>query len=290
MLHHALRGKGYVTPSGSLLLDAIAASITPVAVHSLRRVLTSYTGPLCRLRRSSDNTEQDIGYDGSNVLDVAAAAAFIGGGSGFFRTWYDQSGNGAHAQQSSTTLQPQYEASAMNSLPCAKFDGSNDYMRSTLAASHTGTKLWTGMSIQRVGHANSMRFVAMFTTANSSDWQQATTAVVHAQDNGPSRYNELYRNGAISSGVQLTNGTPAIVDAYFDASVGVISKDGSARPSGASTGSFNFNLFQLGAGYHGNALTWYYNGRMHECFLFPDLPGSTERGNVITDMKTRMGL
>jgi hypothetical protein len=49
-----------------------------------------------RVRRSSDNTEQDIGFSG-NYCDESAITSFVGGGNGFVVTWYDQSGNGNNA-------------------------------------------------------------------------------------------------------------------------------------------------------------------------------------------------
>ena len=58
------------------------------------------------MRRSSDNAEQNIGFDGSGNLDQTALLAFVGGGNGFVTTWYDQSGFDLHATQATTTSQP----------------------------------------------------------------------------------------------------------------------------------------------------------------------------------------
>jgi hypothetical protein len=75
------------------------------------RLSSSYTGALIRVRRSSDNTEQDIGYDGSNVLDESALTSFVGAGNGFVTKIYDQSGNGKDASQASAGNQPRIVAS-----------------------------------------------------------------------------------------------------------------------------------------------------------------------------------
>jgi hypothetical protein len=61
----------------------------------------------CRVRRSSDNADANIGFTASGDLDTAALLAFVGTGNGFVTTWYDQSGNGRHATQGSPTAQPQ---------------------------------------------------------------------------------------------------------------------------------------------------------------------------------------
>jgi len=105
------------------------------AYSAARRLSSSYTGALIRVRRSSDNTEQDIGYDGSNVLDESALTSFVGANNGFVTKWYDQSGNANHAIQSTAANQPQIvtsgvintQAGLSTGKPCLSFDGSNDF-------------------------------------------------------------------------------------------------------------------------------------------------------------------
>ena len=45
-----------------------------------------------RVRRSSDNAEMDIGFDGID-LDTTTLLSFVGSGNGFITIWYDQMGN-----------------------------------------------------------------------------------------------------------------------------------------------------------------------------------------------------
>ena len=63
------------------------------AAYSLRKLRNGYYGNAIRVRRSSDNTEQDIAFDASGNLDTTSLLAFVGSGNGFVTTWYDQSGN-----------------------------------------------------------------------------------------------------------------------------------------------------------------------------------------------------
>jgi hypothetical protein len=72
---------------------------------SLRRLSVNYTGNLITVRRDSDNTPQDIGYDSNNELDTVALLAFVGAGDGFVSVWYDQSGNGSDATQAAASAQ-----------------------------------------------------------------------------------------------------------------------------------------------------------------------------------------
>ena len=92
-----------VTPGFAGALDSLPAS---TAAYSVRRLRAAYTGPLLRVRRSSDNAEQDIGYTIGGHLDRAALTAFCGSLSCFVRTWFDQSGNGRDAIQTTAANQP----------------------------------------------------------------------------------------------------------------------------------------------------------------------------------------
>ena len=85
------------------LLDTYSGS---TAAYSLRLLRTDYTGSAIRVRRASDNTEQDIGFV-NNELDTASLTSFCSGTNGFVKTWYDQSGNGRDATQSTAANQPQ---------------------------------------------------------------------------------------------------------------------------------------------------------------------------------------
>jgi hypothetical protein len=105
-------------PAPSLLLDTYTGA---AVAYSLRQLRTAYTGSAIRVRRSSDNTEQDFGFV-NNVLDTASLLTFCGAGNGFVTTWYDQSGNANNATQTTALNQPQIVSSGAlltaNSKPC----------------------------------------------------------------------------------------------------------------------------------------------------------------------------
>jgi len=86
---------------GTLLLDVYTGS---KRAYSVRKLSSSYTGDAIRVRRSSDNAEQNIGFVGED-LDTSALTTFVGANDGFITTWYDQSGNGANATQSTAATQ-----------------------------------------------------------------------------------------------------------------------------------------------------------------------------------------
>jgi hypothetical protein len=95
-------GSNLVWEKAGLLLDDYPnASVA----YSLRKLRTAYTGSAIKVRRSSDNTEQDIGFVG-NELDTSSLLSFVGAGDGFVSKWYDQSGAGNDALQSTASNQP----------------------------------------------------------------------------------------------------------------------------------------------------------------------------------------
>jgi len=86
----------------SLFLDLYPSATLAV---SFRKLKLDYSGSCIRVRRSIDNTEQDIGFS-NNYLDTAAMKTFVGLNNAFIVTWYDQSGNGNNVTQATAASQP----------------------------------------------------------------------------------------------------------------------------------------------------------------------------------------
>jgi hypothetical protein len=116
--------------SYAFLLDTYTSA---AAAYSLRKLRSAYTGSAIRVRRSSDNTETNIGFSSSFGLDTTSLSSFCSGTNGFVTTWYDQSGNARNATQTTAANQPQIVSSGsiltLNSKPILRFDGINDGMQ-----------------------------------------------------------------------------------------------------------------------------------------------------------------
>ena len=99
------------------LLDTYSGA---AAAYSLRQLSSTYSGNAIKVRRSSDNAEQDIAFT-NNELDTASLETFASGTDAFVTTWYDQSGNGNDATQTSAADQPRIVLSGsvllLNSKP-----------------------------------------------------------------------------------------------------------------------------------------------------------------------------
>ncbi|WP_163408148.1 FG-GAP-like repeat-containing protein [Flavobacterium ajazii] len=90
------------------VLDNVGLSNTTLATtaYSLRKLASTYSGYAIKVRRSSDNTLLDIGFNTNGELDTDALKTFTGNSSGFVTKWYDQSGNENHVEQTNINLQP----------------------------------------------------------------------------------------------------------------------------------------------------------------------------------------
>ena len=126
---------GFLASSGGLIVPPLLDDYPNAsAAYSLRLLRTAYTGSAIEVRRTNLDVA-DIGFDGFGNLDTAALLAFTGTGAldnGFVTKWYDQSGNGYDATQSTALNQPQIVTSGSvileNGKPSVEFDGTDDYM------------------------------------------------------------------------------------------------------------------------------------------------------------------
>jgi hypothetical protein len=96
------------------------------AAYSLRNLIDTTTN-VVRVRRSSDNREQD--FSATQITD-GTLTTFTGANDGLVTIWYDQSSNGYDFAQSSAINQPKIVNSGVlileNGKPSIKWDGSND--------------------------------------------------------------------------------------------------------------------------------------------------------------------
>jgi hypothetical protein len=81
-------------------------SATAAGAYSFRLIKPGYAGKACRVQRSSDSTQLDIGFTAAGDLDEAAMTTFVGANSAFVATLYDQSGNARNLTQAVTANMP----------------------------------------------------------------------------------------------------------------------------------------------------------------------------------------
>jgi len=145
------------------ILDSYAGAS---AAYSLRK-LSSSTSNVVRVRRSSDNAEQD--FTASEVSD-GTLESFCGVGDGFVETWYDQSGNGNDATQSVIGNQPKIVDGGSLVTGGIDFDGVNDVL-------------------EVLDPMTNAQGLSLFLVANIDDGQSNSMIVRHGQANPENAWN-----------------------------------------------------------------------------------------------------
>ncbi|QJU54324.1 arabinofuranosidase catalytic domain-containing protein [Herbiconiux sp. KACC 21604] len=125
---------GSTTPPLNLpLLDGLSSIGW---AFSARRLATAYTGHIMKLRRAVDNAERDFDASANMAAEIASWSL---GGDVFVSIWYDQSGNGRHAAQPTTALQPSIcvagTVSTINGIPVVRFSGGSSARQVLVGAS-----------------------------------------------------------------------------------------------------------------------------------------------------------
>lgn len=179
------------------------------AAYSLRKLRTAYTGSAIRVRRASDNTEQDIGFV-NNVLDTTSLTSFCSGTNGFVKTWYDQSGNSRDATQTTAANQPQIVSSGsvltLNSKPRMSFDGTNNYFDHSLNV-NSGYSLISAV-VRNLNNSGGIDGVYNFTAPNNR-------LMNGMMSNAQSANWGLYINSFKNSGYNIYN-YQAFIASYSD--------------------------------------------------------------------------
>jgi hypothetical protein len=165
----------------------------PAASYALRRVIPFYTGNCIRIRRSSDDAEQDIGFSGDD-LDTAAISSFVGANSAYIVTWYDQAGSARNATQATAANQPRIvNAGVLDSkdgFPAAYHSGAQEVV--------TASQVWT-----MYGTYGAAAVASLDNTTGIKN-------IVDMDTGGASvRMAQLIRaNGAVAESIGFTGSTP----------------------------------------------------------------------------------
>ena len=122
-----------ITDGGGIFVGLLDTYPNASAAYSLRDLASASVGSaVVRVRRSSDNTEQD--FTAAEITD-GTLTTFTGANDGFVTTWYDQSGNGYDLIQNSALNQPKLVVNGVVntylSKPSILADGSDYLIEST---------------------------------------------------------------------------------------------------------------------------------------------------------------
>lgn len=253
--------------TGSAFVGVIDGISNVAAAYGLRKLRSAYSGSAVRVRRSSDNAEQDIGFASDGEFGSSAFSSFVGGGTGYVKTWYDQSGAAVDATQSTTSAQPSIVLSAVNSKAVVRLGASGGSHSLAVPSLTLGsiialTKFNSGDAGCMLGSATTATNYAFFAIGGSlytwspsgSLLSYATSSYVHA----------IHSNVFSASAVERLNG---------------VSKATGSQGSWTAT----FNIGKRSDGYN-------LAGDIAELIVLSSSLSATDHNTIGNDMATRYGL
>jgi hypothetical protein len=254
--------------------------------YSLRKLSGGYNGPAIRIRRSSDNAEQDIYFTDTFNFDITAFNSFVGSDTAYVKTWYDQTGNGMHVTQTTTANQPTCNgtevvfAGSPQRLVCSSWDcwaytgDGSMYLVASTADKTSGNVigyLWTqtnstgtnGVYFSVQNYPNGGWYGTLYDYfghqfAGANDHTINQYYVVNTQWINYSTFmtngnTKIYFNGVEQTTYQLT---------------------GSGNPSSLSSG-----LLYIGSSTPGFA-PYFFKGKMKELIFYPKATNNTLNSNI----------
>jgi hypothetical protein len=243
------------------------------AAYSVRKISGAYTGSALRVREDSGNTETDIGFDSNGELDVAAIASHCGTANGYVVTWFDQSGNGLDATQSTAANQPQiYNGSAViteNGKPTIYWSGGQQLNFTTGALGGVFADLLAVGSIDTYGISGSSLLVQnnavpfAFGNGTNFHYQTASTYLGINIEDGQQRLLELY-------------GSATVMKARYDTVEYVHNKTVGAMPTGSLKYAIGRYEFSANRNWIGN---------ITEMIVYPS-DQSTNRSGIESNINT----
>ena len=226
---------------GGLLLDDYGDNIT--AAYSVRKLRTAYTGSAMRIRRFSDNSEQDIGFDSNGDLDTAAITSFVGANSASVVVWYEQSGRASNWNLTNTvtTGQPRITDASGNVFTLNGKPAIDDQNAGA-------ARLVFNTSF---GQAPDGGISQPFHTFNVVLYPNTGDRVLFDGESGDCKisayYGGVYRIGAgtnVNTGSNQTN-TQVLVDASFNGGSSYLFENNVSQGTSLNIGTNSINRFYL---------------------------------------------
>jgi hypothetical protein len=276
----------------SKVLDALG--VTAKVAFSTRKLRAAYAGSALQVRRSSDNTTQDIGFTAGGDLDTTALSTFVGANSGFISKWYDQSGAGADAVQATQAAQPRLVNAGtndtLNSKPAIRFTATTQQLGSPASASYTSAVLW-----------NAVGTVADLTTIHAFMGSNPSNSGFELRINTSGAIEYLLQGSAglsVSSGFTMATNAQHIIEFDYDSVPGTgpchTIADGTVYSTNNNGSGMVVNAGTLCLGSVAAGIADGLIGFLAEVFIF-DLPGGSgglsagNRTTLHTDQKAYWG-
>jgi hypothetical protein len=260
------------------ILDTYSGSL---AAYSLRKLKTGATSSV-RVRRSSDNSEQNIGFNSIGELDTSALLSFVGSGNGFVKTLYDQSGSGLNMTQTTAARQPQIVSSGVlitsEGRVAMQYDGLDDYMINFNSNFSGEDKSITTVNVVDVLTAKYSEILSMGYSSSGTGLEFFTNLILGSatqyyagkRDNGGNIKTTSF--GVVTTGIQL-------LTSYSSGTTNNARKNGSLILSNydVNVGNITIDNISIGALVR-NGIGGYSNIKSMEVIIYPSDKSSSISG------------
>jgi len=270
-----------IVPPTPVSLNLLTAYPGATAGYSLRKLDATYAGSAIRVRRSSDNIEQNIGFVGMD-LDTTALTNFVGAGNGFVTKWYDQSGNNRDAAQTTSSWQSKIVNAGTiiteNGKPAIEFI-TNTVTGAKLTITGLTTQLNSSFLVSSVVKANTQTgYRGIFTTTTTG-----SNGMMMLSRGGTNNWG-TYGNGAYRQSNSNIQGAALTL-------ITMQSSDGNAGnfyKNSSADGTFTDTEGQTYVGIGGQQ-TQEFNGKISEVIAYPT-DQSVNRTGIETNIINYYGL
>jgi hypothetical protein len=246
--------------------------ISAEAAYSLRNLSDSYTGNVVDVRRSSDDAEES--FTAAEVADGTLTDWVGSGNDGFVSKWYNQSGNGNHAVQTTPASQPKIVDGGSLVSGGLLFDGLDDFFGAPVpldgATVHTSIVVATPtqasriLSIKEDGRADE----------NWRMFVSGSNDASYGLDNG----------AAFASSRAITLGNLSLLTGTYDANTLKMFVNGETPTTTAAVSGFILNTTgDLEIGRNANSGGNDYGGKIEEIIIY-----STDQSDDRTAIESNM--
>ena len=219
------------------------------------------------LQRNVPETIADVGD-----IDVNALLTHVGSGSGFVTIWYDQSGNGRNATQTTAGSQPRIVNAGVldiaNGKPAVRFNGSNTFFS---GVSLPLSQLTLSSVLNDVTQALDIRYSIGTDTGSPQSGGRGIFSSFQYSSNKSVGYIPDAGVPVVQTGFLPTIGQSYVVSLTTTATASSIWANGGNNGTGG-----RITLNKLFIGQRGDGL-WYYDGYNSETIVFPSALSTTDR-------------
>jgi hypothetical protein len=267
---------------GNNVLDNLnLTAATPSAVaYGLRRLSSFYTAAALRIRRSSDGEQRDVYFDGTGALSLTSVVSAAGGGaatattlgswiganSGTVAVWYDQSGLGRNAFQTTAAAQPRVILNGVielqNGKPTLIFSGAQSFQTTATTTQCVGAGVNT---------TSNFVFQSALTPFNARPLSDEAGYQIGLNIGAPNIYTVFT--------IPAYNGTSITNTEWANYSIGTFLRNGTlAEVWNNSTNRFSSNTISgTVSGTTTMSIGLSFNGKMGELTIFPNALSTAQR-------------